>query len=89
MRNSVVNTITDFARNDKNIFFITGDAGFGVLDEFQREMPDRFLNLGVAEQNMISFAAGLGLAGYKVFVYNIVPFVLYRCYEHAWEMDGA
>jgi transketolase len=81
MRNSVVGRITARARKDESIFFITGDAGFGVLDEFRDELPGRFLNLGVAEQNMISFAAGLGLAGYRVFVYNIVPFVLYRCYE--------
>lgn len=81
MRNSVINKIIDYARKDRNIFFITGDAGFGVLDEYKQNFPDRFLNLGVAEQNMISFAAGMALAGYKVFVYNIIPFVLYRCYE--------
>ena len=81
MRNSVIKTIASSARSNKNIFFITGDAGFGVLDEYQKEFPNRFLNLGIAEQNMISFAAGMGIAGYKVFVYNIAPFVLYRCYE--------
>jgi transketolase len=81
MRNSVVKIIHKSAQNDKSIFLITGDAGYGVLDEFQKKFPDRLLNLGVAEQNMISFAAGLGLTGHKVFVYNIVPFVLYRCYE--------
>jgi transketolase len=81
MRNTVVNRITDLAFKDENIFFITGDAGFGVLDKYKTDFPDRFLNLGIAEQNMISFASGLALTGYKVFVYNIAPFVLYRCYE--------
>lgn len=81
MRNSVINRITECAKTDESIFLITGDAGFGILDEFQKEYPDRFLNLGVAEQNMIGFASGLSLAGYKVFVYNIIPFLLYRCYE--------
>jgi transketolase len=81
MRNTVINKITGYAKNDKSIFFITGDAGFGVLDKFKADFPDRFLNLGIAEQNMIGFSAGLALSGYKVFVYNIVPFVLYRCYE--------
>ena len=81
MRNSLINVITEHAEKDKKLFFISGDAGYGVLDEFKERFPDRYLNMGVAEQNMISFAAGLGLAGYKVFVYNIIPFVLYRCYE--------
>lgn len=81
MRGSVIARITELARRDKNVFLITGDAGFGVLDDYRTSFPDRYLNLGVAEQNMIGVAAGLGLAGYKVFVYNIVPFVLYRCYE--------
>jgi len=81
MRNTIINKITEAAHKDKNIFIITGDAGFGVLDEFQKTFPSRFLNLGIAEQNTISFASGLSLTGYKVFVYNIVPFVLYRCFE--------
>ncbi|MBU2541509.1 MAG: hypothetical protein KJ593_06380 [Candidatus Omnitrophica bacterium] len=81
MRDSVISRITDCARENKRIFLITGDAGFGVLDEFKKTFPDRFLNLGVAEQNMISFSAGLALAGYKIFLYNIIPFLLFRCYE--------
>ncbi|ODS30339.1 MAG: transketolase pyridine binding subunit [Candidatus Scalindua rubra] len=81
MRNTVINKITEYAEEDKNVFFVSGDAGYGVLDEYKKCFPNRYLNLGVAEQNMISFSAGLGLAGYNVFIYNIVPFVLYRCYE--------
>lgn len=81
MRNSVVNKITDFAKKNKKVFLVTGDAGFGVLDDYKNNFPERFLNLGVAEQNMISFSAGLALGGYKVFIYNIIPFLLYRCYE--------
>ena len=60
---------------------ISGDAGLGVLDEFQELFPKRFLNLGIAEQNMASFAAGLCLTGRKVYLYNIIPFLLFRCYE--------
>lgn len=81
MRNAFINTILEAAKSDKNIFIIAGDAGLGVFDEFKKEYPDRFLNLGVAEQNMISFSAGLSMSGFKVYVYNIIPFVLYRCYE--------
>jgi len=81
MRNTVINKITALAKSNKDIFLITGDAGFGVLDEFRKSFPDRFLNLGVAEQNMIGFSAGLALTGYKVVIYNIIPFLFYRCYE--------
>ncbi|MFQ5861544.1 MAG: transketolase family protein [Candidatus Brocadiales bacterium] len=81
MRNTVINRIAKYAEEDKSVFLVSGDAGFGVLDKYKKCFPDKYLNLGVAEQNMISFAAGLGLAGYNVFVYNIIPFVLYRCYE--------
>jgi len=81
MRNTIINWITKEAKSDKDIFFISGDAGFGVLDEFKANFPQRFLNLGIAEQNTISFASGLALTGYRVFVYNIIPFILYRCFE--------
>ncbi len=81
MRNSFINTILDACRQREDIFVISGDAGLGVFDTFKEEYPDRFLNLGAAEQNMISFAAGMSMTGYKVLVYNIIPFVLYRCYE--------
>jgi len=81
MRNAVINTVLEFAKKDKKIFLVAGDAGFGVLDQFKRLFPERFLNLGVAEQNMISFSSGLALAGFCVFVYDIIPFLLYRPYE--------
>ncbi len=81
MRNAFINTIIDACRFREDIFILSGDAGLGVFDQFKEEYPDRYRNMGVAEQNTISFAAGLALTGYKVFVYNIIPFVLYRCYE--------
>ena len=81
MRNSFVNTILDACKERDDIFILSGDAGLGVFDQFKEERPDRFLNMGVAEQNTIGFAAGLAMTGYKVLVYNIIPFLLYRCYE--------
>lgn len=81
MRNTVIKRITEIAKTKDDLFLITGDAGFGVLDEYCKSYPKRFLNLGIAEQNMISFASGLAMVGYKVVVYNIIPFLLYRCYE--------
>lgn len=81
MRNAFIDTVVEECDKRDDIFIISGDAGLGVLDSFKERHPNRFLNLGIAEQNAASFAAGLALAGYKVYLYNIVPFVLYRCYE--------
>lgn len=81
MRNAFINTILQACTERDDIFVISGDAGLGVFDTFKEEHPERFLNLGVAEQNMISFAAGMAMTGYKVLIYNIIPFLLYRCYE--------
>ena len=81
MRNSFIDTITLECEKREDVFIITGDAGLGVLDQFQKKYPDRFLNLGVAEQNAISMAAGIAMSGFKVYLYNIIPFLLYRPYE--------
>ncbi|MBI4983955.1 MAG: transketolase [Rhodocyclales bacterium] len=81
MRNTFSDTVIAALENRDDVFIISGDAGLGVFDDFRKQRPDRFLNLGVAEQNMLSHAAGMAMSGFKVFVYNIVPFVLYRCYE--------
>ncbi|MDK9718873.1 MAG: hypothetical protein OEL57_13365 [Trichlorobacter sp.] len=81
MRNAFINTILEACQDRDDLFVISGDAGLGVFDVFKEEYPDQFLNLGAAEQNMIGFSAGMAMAGYKVLVYNIIPFVLYRCYE--------
>lgn len=81
MRNAFINNILDACKTRDDIFIISGDAGLGVFDTFKEQHQDRFLNLGAAEQNMISFAAGLAITGFKVVIYNIIPFLLYRCYE--------
>ncbi len=76
-----MNTLFDACRKRDDIFIISGDAGLGVFDDFKKDHPHRFLNMGVAEQNTMSFAAGMSMAGYKVVVYNIIPFLLYRAFE--------
>jgi transketolase len=60
---------------------LTGDLGFKVFDEFAAEFPGRFLNVGVAESNMIGVAAGLALGGMRPFAYSIAPFATLRCLE--------
>ncbi len=81
MRNTIINAIHTAAKVDKNIVFITGDLGYSVIEKFQAELPDQVINAGIAEQNMIGIAAGMALAGKKVFVYTIVPFATMRCFE--------
>ncbi len=81
MRNAFIDRIIAGCDLRDDIFILSGDAGLGVFDDFRTRRPDRFLNMGVAEQNTISFAAGLAMTGFRVIIYNIAPFVLYRCYE--------
>lgn len=81
MRNTIVNLIYEEAKKNPNLYFLTGDLGYSVIDSFQKEFPERCINAGIAEQNMVGMAAGLALEGKKVFVYSIVPFATMRCME--------
>jgi transketolase len=81
MRNTFMNTVIDALKTREDLFILAGDAGLGVFDDVKQAYPERFQNLGVAEQNTIGMASGLAMTGFKVYVYNIIPFVLYRCYE--------
>jgi transketolase len=81
MRNTIVNLILEEAKINSNVFFLTGDLGYSVIESFQKDLPNQCLNLGIAEQNMMGVAAGLALEGKKVFVYSIIPFVTLRCLE--------
>ena len=67
--------------SDENTFFLTGDLGFMALEKVRGHMGDRFVNCGVAEQNMIGTAAGLAREGFRVFAYSIAPFCYARPYE--------
>ncbi len=81
MRTTFITCLIEQARIDNRIFVITPDLGFSVLEPFAEEFPDRFLNVGIAEQNAIGVAAGLALSGKLVYVYSIIPFVTMRCFE--------
>jgi transketolase len=81
MRDAFVKTLLEEAKKDKNIILITGDLGFGVLDEFQKELPDQLINSGVNEQAMMGMAAGIASTGKRVFVYSIGNFPTLRCLE--------
>lgn len=81
MRTTFINTLTEEAKTNENIYIITPDLGFSVLERFRDLFPKRFLNVGIAEQNAVGVAAGLALSGKIVYVYSIVPFVTMRCFE--------
>ncbi|OVE80563.1 hypothetical protein BVY03_06020, partial [bacterium K02(2017)] len=69
------------AKKHKNLWLLTGDLGYSALEPFIEAFPKRYLNVGVAEQNMVGVAAGLALSGCKVFVYSIANFPTLRCLE--------
>ena len=81
MRNTAINAILEYAKGDPNLMLLTADLGYSVMEKFAAELPGQFLNVGIAEQNMIGLAAGLALMGKKVIVYTIVPFATMRCFE--------
>jgi transketolase len=81
MRDAFIKTLLEEAKKDKNIILITGDLGFGVLDEFEKELPNQFINSGVNEQAMMGMAAGIASTGKRVFVYSIGNFPTLRCLE--------
>lgn len=81
MRYAFIKTLTEVARANDRIFLLTGDLGYTVFEEFRDEFPKRFINVGVAEQNMMSIAAGLALTGKIVFAYTIATFASMRAFE--------
>lgn len=81
MRVAFIDTLIDCARENPNIWLLIGDVGFGLVESFQAEFPDRFINVGVAEQNMVGVAAGLALSGKVVFCYTFASFAVTRCLE--------
>jgi transketolase len=81
MRAAFVSTLVELAEQDPRILLLTGDLGFMALEPFADRFPDRFINVGVAEQNMVGVATGLAEAGFLPYVYSIVPFAALRPYE--------
>ena len=81
MRNTFINTLTDLAAEHKDIFLLCGDLGYSVLERFADQYPDRYLNVGIAEQNLTGIATGLAREGYNVFTYSIGNFPTLRCME--------
>ena len=81
MRTAFIKELCALAEVDERIWLVCGDLGYSVLEEFADRFPKRFLNAGVAEQNMTGIAAGLALSGKTVFTYSIANFPVMRCLE--------
>jgi len=81
LRTTFVKTLLELAEVDERIWLLTGDLGYSVLEPFHDRFPNRYVNVGVAEQNLIGVAAGLALAGKVVFTYSIVNFPVMRALE--------
>ena len=81
MRAEFTKTLVEVAERDPRILLLTGDLGFMALEPFSAKFPNRFFNVGVAEQNMVGLATGLAEAGFLPFAYSIVTFASLRPYE--------
>ncbi|MBI4282093.1 MAG: transketolase [Chloroflexi bacterium] len=81
MRTAFIRALEEMAEKDDRVTLIVGDLGFGVIETFARRFPQRYLNAGVAEQNMTGIAAGMALMGKVVFTYSIGNFPTLRCLE--------
>lgn len=81
MRDVFIEQIYNRMLEDKNIFFLTADLGSPKLDKLREDFKDRFINVGIAEQNLVNVATGLALEGLTVYAYAIAPFLTMRAYE--------
>ena len=81
MRRKFGKVLNEIAKKDKKIILLVGDIGYGIFDDFRKENPKRFINMGICEQSLIGFASGLALEGFKPWVYTITPFLIERPFE--------
>src|SRR2546423_13516325 len=81
MRTAFIDELFELAVGNRQIMLVTGDLGFGVVTKFMTELPQQFINVGVAEQNMTGVAAGPAMSGKTAFTYSIGNFPTLRCLE--------
>ena len=81
MRTTFINQLVEEARQNERIFLLVGDLGFHVVEPFAEAFPERFLNVGICEQNMAGIAGGLAMNGWIVYCYSIGNFPTLRCIE--------
>ncbi len=81
MRRAFLEVLLRVAEDDDRIVFLTGDLGFQIFDEFRDKYKGRYVNVGVAEAQMVNCAAGLALEGWRPIVYSIASFMTARAFE--------
>ncbi len=81
MRRSFADALYQKMSKNSKIWVLTGDLGYKMWDKIKADFPDRFLNVGAAEQSLVGVAVGLALQGKIPIVYSITPFLLYRPFE--------
>lgn len=81
MRDVFIEGIYRRMNDDQSLFFLAADFGSPKLDKIRADYKDRFINVGIAEQNLVNVAAGLALEGFTVYAYAIAPFLIMRAYE--------
>ena len=81
MRNAYISALHDLAKKDERLLALVADNGAIVYDKYRRDFPDRFINFGISEANMVSVAAGLASCGKIPFAYTISTFITMRAFE--------
>lgn len=81
MRAQIIESIFQRMAHDPDVFFLTADMGINLIEKFEEKYPARFLNVGIAEQNLVGVSAGLVNLGYRPFAYTISNFAIHRCLE--------
>lgn len=81
MRDAFSDSLVRIATADTRVLLLTGDHGYALFDAFRASHPDRYINAGIAEQNMVGMAAGLARMGFRPFVYGLSAFVPIRVLE--------
>ena len=78
MRKQIIDAIFNQMETDESIFFLTADMGINLVEKIEQKFPRRFVNVGIAEQNLIGVAAGLANAGFRPFAYTISNFLIQK-----------
>jgi len=81
MRGQIIDAVFENMSTNPDTFFLTADMGINLVEKIQEAYPDRYCNVGIAEQNLIGVSAGLANLGYRPFAYTISNFNVHRCYE--------
>jgi transketolase len=81
MRGQIIDAVFERMANNLDVFFLTADMGINLVEKFAEKYPTRFLNVGIAEQNLVGVSAGLANLGFRPFAYTISNFAVHRCFE--------